>query len=232
MWDFACFFFFAAIRRDSVSHKRFPFLSHVQFFSCEISLVFSFSPLSEEIQFLTKGFPFLAMSSSSRVRFRLFFLFTAIRRDSVSHKRFPFLSHVQFFSCEISLVFSFSPLSEEIQFLTKGFPFLAMSSSSRVRFRLFVAWNVHTVVFLPIFFLVIVVPLILVLFLVAVIYLPLFFFFFGRCPWCNGCRRKWTRRHEFKSCTRLIAFHIALIPLRKVWIQLFSLQLWVNSRSY
>ena len=28
----------------------------------------------------------------------------------------------------------------------------------------------------------------------------------------------------------LIAFHIALIPLGKVWIQLFSLQLWVNSR--
>ena len=27
----------------------------------------------------------------------------------------------------------------------------------------------------------------------------------------------------------LIAFHIALIPLGKVWIQLFSLQLWVNS---
>ena len=37
------------------------------------------------------------------------------------------------------------------------------------------------------------------------------------CPWCNGYRcRKWTRRHEFKSCTRLIAFHIALIPLGKV----------------
>ena len=51
------------------------------------------------------------------------------------------------------------------------------------------------------------------------------------CPWCN-ChrRRKWTRRHEFKSWTRLIAFHIAQIPLGKVWIQLFSLQLWVNSR--
>ena len=48
--------------------------------------------------------------------------------------------------------------------------------------------------------------------------------------WCNGYRRrKWTRRHEFKSWTRLIAFHIALIPLGKVWIQLFSLQLWVNS---
>ena len=45
-----------------------------------------------------------------------------------------------------------------------------------------------------------------------------------RCPWCNGYRcRKWTRRHELKSWTRLIAFHIALIPLGKVWIQLFSL---------
>ena len=38
-----------------------------------------------------------------------------------------------------------------------------------------------------------------------------------RCLWCNGYRRrKWTRRHEFKSWTRLIAFHIALIPLGKV----------------
>ena len=53
-----------------------------------------------------------------------------------------------------------------------------------------------------------------------------------RCPWCNGYRhRKWTQRHEFKSWTRLIAFHIALIPLGKVWIQLFSLQLWVNSTA-
>ena len=52
------------------------------------------------------------------------------------------------------------------------------------------------------------------------------------CPWCSGYRRwKWTRRHEFKSWTRLIAFHIALIPLGKVWIQLLSLQLWVNSRA-
>ena len=31
--------------------------------------------------------------------------------------------------------------------------------------------------------------------------------------------------------SRLIAFHIALIPLGKVWIQLFFLQLWVNSRA-
>ena len=53
-----------------------------------------------------------------------------------------------------------------------------------------------------------------------------------RCPWCNGYRRrKWTRQHEFKSWTRQISFHIALIPLGKVWIQLFSLQLWVNSRT-
>ena len=53
-----------------------------------------------------------------------------------------------------------------------------------------------------------------------------------RCPWCTGYRRwKWTRRHEFNSWTRLIAFDIALIPLGKVWIQLFSLQLWANSRT-
>ena len=53
-----------------------------------------------------------------------------------------------------------------------------------------------------------------------------------RCPWCNYYRRrKWTRRHEFKSWTRLIAFHIARIPLGKVWIQLFSLQLWANSKT-
>ena len=49
-----------------------------------------------------------------------------------------------------------------------------------------------------------------------------------RCPWCNGYHHKiWTWRYEFNSWTRLIAFHIALILLGKVWIQLFSLQLWV-----
>ena len=38
-----------------------------------------------------------------------------------------------------------------------------------------------------------------------------------KCPWCNGYRRrKWTRRHEFKSWMRMIAFHIALIPSGKV----------------
>ena len=56
--------------------------------------------------------------------------------------------------------------------------------------------------------------------------------FIRRCPWCNGYRpRKLTQRLEFKFWTRLIAFHIALIPLGKVWIQLFSLQQWVNSRA-
>ena len=31
----------------------------------------------------------------------------------------------------------------------------------------------------------------------------------GRCLWCNGYRRrKWIQRHEFKSWTRLIVFHI------------------------
>ena len=64
----------------------------------------------------------------------------------------------------------------------------------------------------------------------------LVWFYFGYItthqPWCNGYRRrKWTRQHEFKSWTRLIAFHIALIPLGKVWIQLFSLRQWVNSRT-
>ena len=29
---------------------------------------------------------------------------------------------------------------------------------------------------------------------------------FGRCPWCNGYRRRnWTRRHEFKSWTDCIS---------------------------
>ena len=55
---------------------------------------------------------------------------------------------------------------------------------------------------------------------------------FRRCPWCNGYHHRiWTRRYEFKSWTWLIAFHIALIPLGKVWIQIFSLQLWVNIRA-
>ena len=53
-----------------------------------------------------------------------------------------------------------------------------------------------------------------------------------RCSWYNGYRRrKWTLRQEFNSWTSLIAFRMALIPFGKVWIQLFSLQLCVNSRA-
>ena len=51
----------------------------------------------------------------------------------------------------------------------------------------------------------------------------------GRCPWCNRYRHwKWAWRTEFKSWTRLFAFHIARIPLGNVCIQLFSLKLWVD----
>ena len=73
---------------------------------------------------------------------------------------------------------------------------------------------------------------------------------YGRCPWCNGYRRrKWTRWYEFKSWPRLIAFHIALIPLGKdrlffslgeatslregkLWIQTFKLRLKIDLVSY
>ena len=42
-------------------------------------------------------------------------------------------------------------------------------------------------------------------------------------------RKKETRQPEFKSLQ--FAFHIALMLLRKAWIQQFSFQLWVNSRA-
>ena len=47
---------------------------------------------------------------------------------------------------------------------------------------------------------------------------------------CNCYRlRKWKRRHQFESLTRLSVFPIALIFLGKVSVQLFSLQLWAKS---
>ena len=53
-----------------------------------------------------------------------------------------------------------------------------------------------------------------------------------RCSWCYGyCCRKWTLPSEFKSWTRPFVFHIALILWGKICIQLFSLQLCINSRS-
>ena len=72
----------------------------------------------------------------------------------------------------------------------------------------------------------------LLFFIISWIFFQTIFIVILWCLWCNGYRhRKWTRWHEFKSWTRLIAFHIALMLLGKVCIQLFSLQLWVNSRA-
>ena len=53
-----------------------------------------------------------------------------------------------------------------------------------------------------------------------------------RCLWCNGYHwRKWTWWPNFKSWTRLFAFHVTLIFLGKVWIKLFSLHLWEKRRA-
>ena len=47
---------------------------------------------------------------------------------------------------------------------------------------------------------------------------------------CNGyCHRKRTQRLKYKFWARMVAFHIVLIHLEKVWIQLYSLLLWVNN---
>ena len=49
---------------------------------------------------------------------------------------------------------------------------------------------------------------------------------------CNSYfQRKWNWWPEFKSWTKLFAFAIVLIPTVTVSIQLFSSQLWVNSRT-
>ena len=48
---------------------------------------------------------------------------------------------------------------------------------------------------------------------------------------CKGGAR-YGRGDPSSNPGRDIAFHIALIPLGKVGIQLFSLQLWVNSRAH
>ena len=42
--------------------------------------------------------------------------------------------------------------------------------------------------------------------------------------WCNVYHpRKWIQLTEFKFCTKLFAYHIALIAIGTVCIQLFSL---------
>ena len=53
-----------------------------------------------------------------------------------------------------------------------------------------------------------------------------------RCAWGNDySHRKWTWWTRSKSWTRLFVFHLELISLGNVWIQLFSLQLLVNNRA-
>ena len=53
-----------------------------------------------------------------------------------------------------------------------------------------------------------------------------------RCPWCNGYRHGNGHGDTSSNPGReWLHFHIALIPSGKVLIQLFSLQLWVNSRA-
>ena len=42
---------------------------------------------------------------------------------------------------------------------------------------------------------------------------------------------KCTQWPEFKSWMELFSFHIVLIPLGKVWIQLFFPHKWENSKS-
>ena len=50
--------------------------------------------------------------------------------------------------------------------------------------------------------------------------------------WCNDyCHRKWTWQHKFTTWTRLFALYTVLMPLEKLWIQLFFLQLWANSKA-
>ena len=44
-------------------------------------------------------------------------------------------------------------------------------------------------------------------------------------------RPKWTLRYEFKSWTRLIAFHIVLKLLCKICVQLFSFHPWATNRA-
>ena len=51
---------------------------------------------------------------------------------------------------------------------------------------------------------------------------------FKRHMWCNGyLRTKWTQQLDFKSWTRLFAFHIVLIPIGK-YESIYSLSPTIN----
>ena len=69
------------------------------------------------------------------------------------------------------------------------------------------------------------------LFVFVYIYIYIYIYIYMR-SWSNSYwRRKWTRWHNFKSLSRLLAFYQALISFWKVWIQLFSLLLWVDDNT-
>ena len=53
----------------------------------------------------------------------------------------------------------------------------------------------------------------------------------GCSKWNCYHYRTWNWWSEFKSWMRLLVFHISLMLLCKVWIHLYALQLWVNSRA-
>ena len=76
-----------------------------------------------------------------------------------------------------TLTFDDMLLSEEVQFLSEGFPFLVTSMSSGVIFCSFITWNIHTVLLLHIsvFYLLFILVL-FVLLLVTIISLLLLFF--------------------------------------------------------
>ena len=141
---------------------------HVWDFAClllEISIQLIFYPVSG-----------CFMSKISCVRFRLF---VAWNIHTVVFLPIFWLFYVKDFSCEISLVcnlkypyscfssqflvilclrfhvWDFACLLLEISIQLIFYPVSGcfMSKISCVRFRLFVAWNIHTVVFLPIFWL-------------------------------------------------------------------------------
>ena len=85
------------------------------------------------------------------------------------------------------------------------------------KFYLVLILKTNLLVRLVIFFIIFDKSLFLFIHSCRVKYMSIIMITFWRCPWCSRYRRrKWTRRHEFKSWTILIAFHIALIPLGKV----------------
>ena len=49
-------------------------------------------------------------------------------------------------------------------------------------------------------------------------------------PFCNKDREELGYQNSYPK-KDFFSFHIVLIPLRKVCIQLFSLQQWINSRA-